>query len=256
MMKIGIVGYGHVGGAMHKLFKDAIIYDKIKNIGTRAEINACDTVFVCVPTPQAKDGHCDTSIVEEVLEWITASLIILRSTVYVGFTDEMMKKYKKEIVFQPEYYGETVAHPFADLTDRSWLTFGGTKEGIDLAIRTYQTVVNANVRIYQADAKTVEMAKYMENAYLATKVIFCNEMYDIAHALGADYNLAREIWIADPRIGASHTFVYPNERGYGGSCLPKDVSAIMTQAREKGVDTTLLNGVADKNKKYKKKNDE
>ena len=252
MMKIGIVGYGHVGKAMQGLFKDAVIYDKYKNIGTHEEINECDTVFVCVPTPQAQDGHCDTSIVEEVLEWITAPLIILRSTVYVGFTDEMMKKYQKEIVFQPEYYGETVAHPFADLIDRSWLSFGGTPNGIDLAIRTYQTVINSNVRIYQADAKSVEMAKYMENAFLAAKVIFCNEMYDIARALGADYNLAREIWIADPRIGASHTFVYPDNRGYGGSCLPKDVSAIMTQARDKGVDTTLLNGVVEKNKKYKK----
>lgn len=253
-MKIGIVGYGHVGEAMHGLFKDAIIYDKFKNLGTREEINDCDTVFVCVPTPQAKDGHCDTSIVEEVLEWVDVPLIILRSTVYVGFTDKMMKKYKKEIVFQPEYYGETVAHPFADLNDRSWLSFGGTTKGIDLAIRTYQTVVNSNVKIYQADAKSVEFAKYMENAFLAAKVIFCNEMYDIACALGADYNLAREVWIADPRIGPSHTFVYQDNRGYGGSCLPKDISAIVSQAKELHVDTTLLNGVMAKNAKYKKNN--
>lgn len=252
-MKIGIVGYGHVGEAMHGLFKDAVVYDKYKELGTIEEINGCDTVFVCVPTPQAEDGRCDTSIVEEVLEWIESPLIILRSTVYVGFTDEMTEKYGKEIVFQPEYYGETVAHPFADLNDRTWLSFGGTRRGIDLAIRTYQTVVNSNVRIYQADAKSVEMAKYMENAYLAAKVIFCNEMYDIARALGADYNLAREIWIADPRIGASHTFVYPDNRGYGGSCLPKDISAIAAQAKENGVDTTLLNGVMAKNKKYKEK---
>lgn len=250
-MKVGIVGYGHVGEAMHGLFKDAVIYDKLKNLGTREEINGCDTVFVCVPTPQSKDGRCDTSIVEEVLEWIEAPLIILRSTVYVGFTDKMMKKYKKEIVFQPEYYGETVAHPFADLNDRSWLSFGGTTKGIDLAIRTYQTVVNSNVKIYQADAKSVEFAKYMENAFLAAKVIFCNEMYDIACALGADYNLAREVWIADPRIGSSHTFVYQDNRGYGGSCLPKDISAIVSQAKELNVDTTLLNGVMAKNAKYK-----
>lgn len=251
-MKIGIVGYGHVGEAMHGLFKEAIIYDKYKNLGSPEAINRCDTVFVCVPTPQAKDGHCDTSIVEEVLGWITAPLIILRSTVYVGFTDKMMKKYNKEIVFQPEYYGETVAHPFADLNDRSWLSFGGTKKGIDLAIRTYQTVVNSNVKIYQADAKSVELAKYMENAFLAAKVIFCNEMYDIACALGADYNLAREVWIADPRIGSSHTFVYQDNRGYSGSCLPKDISSIVTQAKELNVDTTLLDGVMAKNTKYRK----
>lgn len=192
------------------------------------------------------------SIVEEVLNWLEVPLIVLRSTVYVGFTDEMMEKSGKEIVFQPEYYGETVAHPFADLNNRTWLSFGGTKRGIDLAIKTYQTVINSNVRIYQADAKSVEMAKYMENAFLATKVTFCNEMYDIAMALGADYNLAREIWIADPRIGASHTFVYEDNRGYGGSCLPKDIASITTQGNKHGVDTTLLQSVIEKNSIYKK----
>lgn len=250
-MKIGIVGYGHVGQAMNKLFKDAVIYDKYKNLGTQADINKCDTVFVCVPTPQGDNGMCDTSIVEEVISWLNVPLIVLRSTVYVGFTDIMMEKHKKEIVFQPEYYGETVAHPFADLTDRNWLSFGGNKKGIDLAISTYQTVINSNVRIHQADAKSVEMAKYMENAYLALKVTFCNEMYDISNALGADYNLAREVWIADPRIGSSHTFVYKDNRGYGGSCLPKDISAIATQAKQQNIDTTLLSAVMEKNKKYK-----
>lgn len=251
-MKIGIVGYGHVGKAMHGLFKNAILYDKCLHIGSKEEINSCDTVFVCVPTPQRADGNCDTSIVEEVLNWLEVPLIVLRSTVYVGFTDEMMEKSGKEIVFQPEYYGETVAHPFADLNNRTWLSFGGTKRGIDLAIKTYQTVINSNVRIYQADAKSVEMAKYMENAFLATKVTFCNEMYDIAMALGADYNLVREIWIADPRIGASHTFVYEDNRGYGGSCLPKDIASITTQGNKHGVDTTLLQSVIEKNSIYKK----
>jgi len=83
----------------------------------------------------------------------------------------MVNKYHKKIVFQPEYYGETVAHPFANLSDRSWLSFGGEQEAIDMAIEIYQSVINSNVKIYQADSDTVEMAKYMENAYLAAKVI-------------------------------------------------------------------------------------
>jgi len=245
-MKIGIVGYGHVGKAMHELFRNAIIYD-INGIGSKEEINQCDTVFVCVPTPSKSDGSCDTTIVEDVISWIHAELIILRSTVYIGFTDEMMLKYKKEIVFQPEYYGETVAHPFANLSDRSWLSFGGTRKGIELAIKTYQTVMNSNVRIYHADAKTVELAKYMENAYLALKVTFCNEMYDVAQAFNISYNEAREIWLADPRIGSSHTFVYDDSRGYGGSCLPKDVASIIKQAEEKNVNIDILKVMKMKN---------
>ena len=250
MMKIGIVGYGHVGKAMKELFVNAVVYDCKLNIGNKKEINTCNTAFVCVPTPSLPDGSCDTSIVEEVLEWITCELIIIRSTVKVGFTDAMMERYQKEIVFQPEYYGETTAHPFKNLNDRQWLAFGGTKCGINMAIKTYQTVCNSTVQIYQSDAKTVEMAKYMENAFLATKVTFCNEMYDIAEGLGVNYNVAREIWLADPRIGASHTFVYDDNRGFGGSCLPKDLSSLISQAKETKVDVTLLNGVAEKNKKY------
>ena len=163
----------------------------------------------------------------------------------------MREKYNKEIVFQPEYYGETVEHPFSDLKARKWLTFGGTDKGIHLAIKTYQTVHNSNISIYHGDAKSIEMAKYMENCFFATKVIFCNEMKDIADALGANYDIAREAWIADPRIGTSHTFVYDDNRGYGGSCLPKDMASLINQADLVGEDATLLKGVSLKNKKYK-----
>ena len=251
-MKIGIVGLGHVGTAMHNLFKDAIIYDKYKNIGSMNEINKCDAAFVCVPTPMKDDGSCDTTAVDEVLNWCECKVIILRSTVRVGYTREMTEKLHKKIVFQPEYYGETVAHPFADLSDRTWLSFGGTQEAIDLAIDAYKTVINSNVRIYQAPSDEVELAKYMENAFLATKVIFINEMYDICEKLGLNYNQVREIWIADSRIGTSHTFIYKDKRGYDGSCLPKDISELHTLEKENGLDDTLINAVIEKNKKYHK----
>lgn len=251
-MKIGIVGLGHVGTAMHNLFKDAVIYDKYKNIGNMNEINKCDAAFVCVPTPMKDDGSCDTTAVDEVLNWCESKVIILRSTVRVGYTREMTEKLHKKIVFQPEYYGETVAHPFADLSDRTWLSFGGTQEAIDLAIDAYKTVINSNVRIYQAPSDEVELAKYMENAFLATKVIFINEMYDICEKLGLNYNQVREIWIADSRIGTSHTFIYKDKRGYDGSCLPKDISELHTLEKENGLDDTLINAVIEKNKKYHK----
>ena len=249
-MKIGIVGFGHVGGAMHELFKDAIIYDKFKRIGSKEEINTCDATFVCVPTPMMEDGSCDTTAVDEVLAWCESKVIILRSTVRVGYTREMANKLHKNIVFQPEYYGETVAHPFANLSDRNWLSFGGTREAVVLAIDVYKNVINSNVRIYQAPSDEVELAKYMENAFLATKVIFINEMYDICEKLGLNYNQVREIWTADPRIGTSHTFIYKDNRGYGGSCLPKDISALHQLEKENEVDDTLINAVIEKNKKY------
>ena len=91
------------------------------------------------------------------------------------------------------------------------------------------------------------MAKYMENAFFATKVTFCNEMFDVCKKLGIDYNVVRELWTADPRIGKFHTFVYEDNRGYGGSCLPKDISSLRKQGVENDVDMTLISSVIKKN---------
>lgn len=247
-MKCGIIGYGHVGIAMHKRFNDAIIYDEPKNIGNRENINSCDIVFVCVPTPEGKDGICDSTIVEEVIKWVNAPTIVIRSTVPVGFTKRMAKEYGKRIAFQPEYYGETIDHPFADLNNQKWVSIGGDSLAIDAVMLFYQERVNSEIRFFTADSDTVELAKYMENAFLATKVVFCNEMYDLAQKMGINYNLAREIWLADPRIGRSHTFVYPDNRGFGGSCLPKDTMALMAMGRYYESDMTLLQSVIEKNK--------
>lgn len=250
-MKTGIVGLGHVGTSMQKLLPNSIIYDEPLNIGTRKEINNCNIAFICVPTPMGKNGECDTKIVDDVLNWITCQTIVIRSTIPVGFTDDRTKKLNKNIIFQPEYYGETVNHPFADLKSRNWITLGGNSNSMDDIISLYQNVYTSEIFINIVDAKTAELAKYMENCFLATKVTFCNEFYDLAQAFGVDYNKLRETWLLDTRIGRSHTFVYSNKKGYGGSCLPKDMSAIIYQAEKKEVNCDLLKSVVNKNNNYK-----
>ena len=255
-MKVGIVGLGHVGSAMLELFKDATVYDKYKKIGSIEEINKCDVAFICVPTPANDDGSCDVSIVDDILNRVNTDLIILRSTVPIFYTETKVKELNKKIVFQPEYYGETVDHPFAKLQDRKWLTLGGEEEAVNKAIEVYQTVYNSNIQIIQVKSREAELAKYMENSFLATKVIFCNEFYDIAEKLDINYNKVREAFAIDPRIGYSHTFVYKNNRGYKGSCLPKDISSIRYQAKQNNIDTTLLNAVVNKNKTYEEINEE
>lgn len=251
---VGIIGYGHVGVAMRKLFTDATPYDKYagkyQGEACRTAVNRCGTAFVCVPTPMNPDGSCDTTEVDDVLSWVECPLVVLRSTVPVGYTDRKMAETGKHIVFQPEYYGDTVSHPFADLRTRKWLTFGGRPEDVRAAVAVYQTVMNAEIQICITDAKTAELAKYMENAFLATKVTFCNEFFDIAERFGVSYDVLREIWTADPRIGRSHTFVYEDSRGYGGACLPKDMAAIIHQAEEAGANPALLRAVQSKNIRY------
>lgn len=251
-MKIGIVGMGHVGGIMNQLFPDAYVYDEPKGLGLKREINECDIVFICVPTPKREDGKCDTSAVDYSINWIEAETIVLRSTVPVGYTEKMVEKTGKHILFQPEYYGETVAHPFANPLNRSWITLGGRRDFYSTAVRAYEKVFTSEIQFKLVDSNTAELAKYMENSYLAMKVTFCNEFYDIAKAVGVDYSELRETWLLDPRIGRSHTFVYPDNRGYGGSCLPKDIAAIIAQGDDLGVNTDLLKAVVKRNEDVKK----
>jgi UDPglucose 6-dehydrogenase len=232
---------------MARQFPHAVVYDEPLGIGSRDELTGCDAAFVCVPTPAAEDGSCDTRIVEEVLQWLEAAVIIIRSTVPVGFTDSQVQKSGKRIVFQPEYYGESTAHPFADLSARSWMTFGGSPADVRLAVKVYQSVCNAEVKFVMIDSRTAELAKYMENCFLALKVTFCNEFHDIAQAYGVDYNVLREAWLEDPRIGRSHTFVYEDNRGFSGKCLPKDLNAMIDQSEKKEVNVGLLKAVRERN---------
>lgn len=256
MYKVGIVGYGHVGGIMKELFPDAVIYDEPKGIGTKDAINECDFAFVCVPTPKAEDGSCDTSIVERVVAWLDPKIaIILRSTVPVGFTDKWNDYRIAEaspIIFQPEYYGETKNHMFENPRNRGWITLGGDTTVAQRVAELYQTEFTSNLRIHFCSAKAAELAKYMENSFFSTKVIFCNQFYDLAEALGINYIEACEAWLMDPRIGDSHTQVYPYDRGYGGSCLPKDTSAIIYQGAKVGVDMKLLKAAEQVNEEYHK----
>ncbi len=247
-MKVAIVGAGAVGNAIARLFPGSVIFDEPKRIGSRSDVNACDAAFVCVPTPRGTDGSCDISIVEDVVSWLQAPLIIIRSTVSVGTTRSLAAKYGKRVVFQPEYGpAETPDHPFNDLLKVRWIILGGDRSSTNKAARLWQDVYNADVVIQQTSPEAAELCKYMENAFLATKVAFCNEFFDIAEHSGVDYNELRELWLLDPRIGKSHTFVFPDKRGFGGKCLPKDLDAIVEYADRSGAGSTLLRAVVASN---------
>jgi UDPglucose 6-dehydrogenase len=241
--KVGVVGGGVVGTAMQKLCgPDTIMYDPYRPelAGNKERINTCDVVFICVPTPAADDGGCDTSIVEQAVAWVQAPLLIIRSTVAPGTTDRLREKYGKHLVFQPEYLGETPAHVFSNMAEREFIVLGGTPEDVSKAADFYKHYYNSMVRMYFGDAITAELCKYMENAFYAMKVTFVNEFYDIARVHGVDFNLLRELWLADTRISRDHTFVYPRDRGFAGKCLPKDCNAIVHSCRQRDYEPKLM----------------
>lgn len=245
---VAIVGYGAVGKALHQLFPGATVYDEPLGLGDREHVDHCRFAFVAVPTPAGPDGMCDTSIVAEVVSWLDSEIIVIRSTVPPGTTDELRRTTGKRVVFQPEYGpGETPGHHFSDVRRVGWVILGGDRPDTVAVTDLYKKVLNADLIIHQTDASTAELTKYMENCFLALKVTFCNEFYDLAEHFAVDYNELRELWLLDPRIGRSHTFVLPDDRGFGGKCLPKDVSAMVEAARAAEYSPRLLEAMQEVN---------
>lgn len=241
-MRIGIVGYGVVGHALENLFTkndvhSVSLYDKFNNAMNqkrhRDAINQCDLVFLSVPTPTAKDGiSCDVSAVEECVSWIKAPICI-KSTVVPGTTSRLASQYDREIAFSPEYVGETNWHPWKNIDTHGFVIVGGTPEVRKLVLSAYKACLGPEASYLQTDSLTAELCKYMENCFLATKVAFVNQFYDIAGSLGVNFDELRELWLADARIGRSHTIV-TEERGFRGRCLPKDIRALISLMRQNG----------------------
>jgi len=240
-MRIGVVGYGTVGGAVARLLASdpdhqIAIYDKFRppynHPSGKDDVNSCGLVFLCVPTPALGDGSCDLRAVEEAAGWITAPLCI-RSTVPPGTVDRLSAATGRLIAFSLEYLGESLEHPWRDDAACGFVIVGGPEPVVELVAAAYRTVTPPDVRFYFTDARTAELCKYMENCFLAAKVAFVNQFYDIAQALGVDFEALREVWLADPRIGPSHTEV-TRERGFRGRCLPKDMAALVAAMQPLG----------------------
>lgn len=248
---VAIVGYGAAGKNLHRLFPQAEIFDAPLGLGSTQAANRCDYAFVAVPTNQQPDGSCDTSIVEEVVDWLESDVIVLRSTVAVGTTARLRAASGKRIVFQPEFWGESADHAFSNSRRMGWVVLGGDRRDTNGVADLYKTTFNAELAIWQTDSTTAELTKYMDTCFLAMKVTFCNEFYDLAQLFGVDYNELRELWLQDPRIGRSHTFVLPEERGFDGKCLPKDTNALLASATTGGYWPRLLAAMLEANAVYR-----
>lgn len=240
-MKVGIVGYGILGHALERVLArgkfDIVIYDRFKepfnSKRTIDAINRCSLVFLAVPTNQISNtGECDLSQVEECVSWIQPPICI-KSTIVPGTVERLRQAYGKRIGFSPEYLGEQPEHPWTEIDSAGFVIVGGSSEIQDLVISTLQGCLGPQVQFHRTDATTAELCKYMENCFLATKVAFANQFYDIARVLGVDFAVLRRLWLLDPRVGQSHSEVLP-QRGFGGRCLPKDLRAIIAAMRDKG----------------------
>jgi len=244
-MSVKIIGNGIVGTNMAKLFPEAYIHDPPK--GHICNIKT-DIAIICVPTEMKSDGSADISIVEKVIMENEADVFFIKSAVPPGTTDMLIKKYGKRICVSPEYFGSTI---HANNVDYDFLIIGGQKKDCNVIIKEYKKIKHPNFKIYITSTKTAELCKYMENTWLAFKVTFCNEFYRIAQHCEVDYNELRELWLADPRINRSHTFVYEDKPFYDSHCLNKDIPAIIAFCETIKYNPTLLRQMHLTNKRFK-----
>ena len=251
--KIGIVGLGWVGKSMLELFPSALVYDHHRpDLFTKNDINKyCSICFICVPTPCINEGMLDISIVEEVVAWCTCPLLIIRSTVNPGTCDMLVKKYNKHIIFQPEYLGESPAHPMLDPKTRPFLIMGGDPKDTRKLIEVYGTVYNANTTIRQVSAIEAEIIKLSENRAIAFKVAECQELYDACESAKIDYYSIRDaVYGDDPRFNLWWTLIYPDKRGFNSKCIPKDVYAWCAWAESTGYNPKVTRAILLKNKEW------
>jgi UDPglucose 6-dehydrogenase len=246
--KIGIIGNGFVGEAQVFAFSpisDVYVYDinPLRSKDSLDSVHDCDFVFVCVPTPMYKDGSQDISYVENVFENAKEKAIyILKSTVLPGTTKRISNLYKNlKIIFSPEFLTERTAK--LDMLTQSRIILGGELELIssvrDLFLKRFK-----NKNIILTDSTTAELIKYMNNTFLATKVSIMNEFKLLNDKIGGNWEDALNGFSSDGRIGDSHLNVpgHDGKLGFGGTCFPKDVNAIIKFAKNNNINLNTVEG--------------
>ena len=252
---VGIVGKGFVGGAMYENFKEVfnvLVWDTDetkRNVATFDDfVNDSDIIFVCVPTPMKDDGSCDTHIVSSVIGDIARvdrrKYVVIKSTVTPGTTQQLASDLNMTIGFNPEFLTEANAHN--DFRFQQLIVIGADDSGIATVMTQLYSEFNSKVEnpayVIRRTTKEAEMFKYLANCFLATKVIFANEFKNLCDKTDVDYNRIAEIAVLDKRLGKTHWKVPgpDGKHGFGGSCFPKDTSALLRHAEELGVSLWLL----------------
>ncbi len=248
---IGIIGNGFVGNAVYQNFRDKVttkVYDIDKNrsLNSLHEVLTQNFVFVCLPTPMTSNGSCDTSIIDNFFKTLSTNLdnketiFIIKSTVPVGTTKKYAERHR--VIHNPEFL--TARNAVSDFSKSDRNIIGGDRELCDkfaqMFFLNFPHIPNIIVSSDESEA-----IKYFSNTFLAYKVSYFNKMYDFCQSLGLDYAKVAQGVSADHRIGTSHTKVpgIDNDRGFGGTCFPKDLNSLIVQMESAGVNADMLKEV-------------
>lgn len=243
---VGIIGNGFVGESIAFAFSptsEVKIYDinPLRSNCSLKEVHECDYVFVCVPTPMNSQGVQDLSYIENVFENAKEkSIYIIKSTVLPGTTERLIKEYSNfKIIFSPEFLTERTAK--LDMLTQARIILGGEKE-LTIKIEELFNERFMNRNIIHTDSKTAEFVKYMNNTYFASKVSVMNEFYRLSNLIGVNWEDALNGFVSDGRVADSHIHVPgpDGKLGFGGTCFPKDINALINMAKENGVNMNVL----------------
>lgn len=231
-IKIGIIGHGFVGQAVDYGFthRDVEKYIIDPKYGTSIDNlpSDCDVAFVCVPTPMGEDGSIDASILRTVITELHNRffcLIVIKSTI----TPDVINSFAYTgIVYNPEFLAENSA--MSDFVNPQFHVFGGDIGDTQHLEKIYKTYSLCNpCHTFHVSHIDASFIKYGINTFLATKVTFFNQLFDVINKVDqANFAAVISAIGSDTRIGSSHTKVpgFDSKRGFGGACFPKDCAAL------------------------------
>ena len=264
MQQIGIIGQGFVGSAVREGMKnhyEILAFDKDPNKFSNVEsiyhiVEGSQLTFLCVPTPMRKNGACDLSIVRSALTEINNVakaleaqdyIVIIKSTIPPGTTWQLNTEFPNlDIVFNPEFLTE--ANAVEDYKNQNRIIIGGERPGTTTVQRLFAKAF-PKVPIIKTSSTIAETIKYVTNTFLAMKVSYANEVYQLCQGLNIDYDKVIEYARYDDRLGNSHWSVPgpDGDYGFGGHCFPKDIAALQYVAASLGIDSTMLDAAIKKN---------
>lgn len=266
MLRLGVVGSGFVGGAVINGFNTPSVQqwvvDPKKTTTTMSQLLVAEPnfVFICVPTPESEDGSVDVRIVDFVLCDLAvgeyAGIVVIKSTITPDHLVSFAKKYHTlRIVYNPEFLTEANAHN--DFINPPMQILGGDWDNCEAVERAY--ILHSNVKIvptFKTDIVSASLLKYTINSWLATKVTFMNELYQLHKASGAETSWEQfvDMLQRDKRVGDSHLRVPgPDGKfGFGGHCFPKDTAGLLSYADKNNIDLSVLNKAVETNARIRK----
>lgn len=257
-LRMAIVGYGFVGKAVdygfeHKDLEKTIIDPALDEPIEKYRNRHFDVAFVCVPTPMGADGSVNGDIVKSVVEFLKyetkTNLIVIKSTVTPNIVYSLqIGKSGDRVVYNPEFLTER--NYAEDFINPDFHIFGGKQPHADSLHYFYKTYSKCkDCPAYYMTGPEASFTKYAINSFLATKVLWFNQLHDACLDYNCDYNTVLKAMTADHRITDSHTQVpgFDGKQGFGGACFPKDTAAFYNFDNR----LTVIKEAIDRNNEYR-----